>query len=59
MLAVMAHGGTVTSVMIYSSDLDLLRTKQLTMSAEHGRKLTMPDVIRELIKAAEQAGEGA
>lgn len=59
MLAVMAHGGTVTSVMIYSADLDLLRTKQLNMSAEQGRKLTMPDVIRELIKAAEQAGEGA
>jgi hypothetical protein len=59
MLAIMGNGGAVTSVMIYSADLDRLRTKQLNMSAERGRKMTMPEIIRELIETAESTGQGA
>ena len=50
-------GSAITSVSIYASDLEKLHGKQIRMSADQGRRLTMPEVIRELVKAAEEKAE--
>lgn len=58
-MAVMAIGGAVTSVTIYASDLERLQSKQRKMAAELDRRVTLYEIIHELIDAVETAGEGA
>ena len=45
--------------MIYSADLEKLKSKQRQASADQDRHVPMVEIIRALLEAAEQAGEGA
>jgi hypothetical protein len=57
MITIMAIGGAVTSVMIYSADLEKLKTKQRQASAYEDKHVPMPEIIRALIEAAEAKAE--
>jgi hypothetical protein len=57
MMTIMAIGGAVTSVMIYSADLEKLKSKQRQAAAEHDRNVRIVDVIHALIEAAEAKTE--
>ncbi len=46
-----------TTVRIYAGDLDQLKRHQLRISDRHGRWLTMPEIVRVIMKAAETKAE--
>lgn len=48
-----------TTVAVYASDLERLKAKQRRLSADRDEWVPIFDLIREMINAAETAGEGA
>jgi hypothetical protein len=47
----------VTTISIYASDLERLKSHQLRISEGKGKWLTMPEIVRGLINAAEAKAE--
>lgn len=48
-----------TTVQVYAAEHRMLKDRQRRVSDERGQWVPMPDLIRELIQAADKAAEGA